>query len=152
MRWSIRTRLLAIVLPLAAATLALSAARITDHVANRQDIAGFRDSAFRSIYAERYARHLHVLLKASPRHQPPIPKDEGAVDQPGRDVAPATGTGRISRRIRSWRSCRRKIVIGVMFGERFGVPVKSKILQRKWKSSKPFWMLMMVGSNTARLA
>ena len=65
MRLSIRTTMLAIVLPLAVVTLSISAARIGDLVAMRHDVAGFRDSVFRSIYAERYARHLHALLKAS---------------------------------------------------------------------------------------
>ncbi len=68
MRMSIRTTMLAIVLPLAAVTLAMSAARIADFVAIRQDIAGLRDSAFRSIYVERYAHNLHSLLKASFDH------------------------------------------------------------------------------------
>lgn len=68
MRWSIRTTMLAIVLPLAVAALSMSAARVADIVALRHDIAGFRDSVFRSIYAERYARHLQALLKVSFDH------------------------------------------------------------------------------------
>jgi diguanylate cyclase (GGDEF)-like protein len=60
--------MMAIVLPLTVVTIALSAAQIADLVSVRQDIATFRDSAFRSIYAERYVRHLHLLLKASSDH------------------------------------------------------------------------------------
>lgn len=68
MRWSLRKTLLAIVLPLTVTTLAMSAARIADLVTARQDISAFRDSAFRSIYAERYARYLQDLLKVSFDH------------------------------------------------------------------------------------
>ncbi|MBW2421019.1 MAG: EAL domain-containing protein [Deltaproteobacteria bacterium] len=68
MRRSIRTTMLAIVLPLAVVTLSVSAARVADLLAIRQDVAGFRDSAFRSIYAERYVRNLHVLVRASFDH------------------------------------------------------------------------------------
>ena len=56
------------VLPLAVVTLSMSAARVADLLAIRHDVAGFRDSAFRSIYAERYARNLHSLLKVSFDH------------------------------------------------------------------------------------
>jgi diguanylate cyclase (GGDEF)-like protein len=65
MRWSLRKSLLAIVLPLTLTTLVLSAVRIADLLTVRDDIAAFRDSAFRSIYAERYARYLQELLKVS---------------------------------------------------------------------------------------
>jgi len=65
MRWSLRSTLLAVVLPLTLATLAMSAARVADLVTMREDIAGLRDSAFRSIYSERYTRHLQALLKES---------------------------------------------------------------------------------------
>jgi diguanylate cyclase (GGDEF)-like protein len=60
--------MLAIVLPLAVVTFSISAARVADHLAIRRDVAGLRDSAFRSIYAERYARNLHSLLKVSFDH------------------------------------------------------------------------------------
>ena len=65
MHWSVRNTMLAIVLPLTIAILAMSAAQIADLVAVRKDIEGFRDSAFRSIYAERYASSVQVLLKVS---------------------------------------------------------------------------------------
>ena len=65
MHWSVRNTMLAIVLPLTIAILAMSAAQIADLVAVRKDIEGFRDSAFRSIYSERYASSVQVLLKVS---------------------------------------------------------------------------------------
>jgi hypothetical protein len=68
MRWSLRSTLLAIVLPLTIATLSMSAARVADLVTMREDIAGLRDSAFRSIYSERYTRYLQALLKESFDH------------------------------------------------------------------------------------
>jgi diguanylate cyclase (GGDEF)-like protein len=60
--------MLAVVLPLTVATLSLSAARLADLVAIRQDIAEFRDSAFRAIYAARYARYMQGLLEVSYNH------------------------------------------------------------------------------------
>jgi len=68
MRWSLRSTLLVIVLPLTLATLSLSASRISDLIVHQDDIAELRASAFRSIYAERYARYLQMLLKESYDH------------------------------------------------------------------------------------
>ena len=68
MRWSLRITMLAIVLPLAVVTLSMSTAYVADLLAIRSDVAGFRDSAFRSIYTERYARYLNSLLKESSDH------------------------------------------------------------------------------------
>ncbi len=68
MRWSLRNTLLAILLPLTLATVSMSAARIADLITLQRDIEGLRSSAFRSIYAERYARYLQALLKESFDH------------------------------------------------------------------------------------
>ena len=78
MRRSLRTTLLAIILPLAAATVVMSAVAIADLMAVRRDLRSFREAAFRTIHVERFARHLQILVKESFDH---VSGESGALDR-----------------------------------------------------------------------
>jgi len=65
MRWSVRSTLLAVVMPLTIGTVTLATVQVADLVAARREIAELRDSAFRLLLVERYARSIQVLLQVS---------------------------------------------------------------------------------------
>lgn len=62
---SLRGQMLALMLPLAVATLGLGVAVSADLLAIREEVTILRAAAYRSIEAERFARQLQVLLKES---------------------------------------------------------------------------------------
>ncbi|MGI9591458.1 MAG: hypothetical protein ACR2P8_08820, partial [Myxococcota bacterium] len=87
MRLSIRTHMLAIVLPLSLVTLALSAVLVTDLIGVRQEISAFHDGVLRSVHAQRYVRQLHGLLGAATAELSEASPDDGAIDSARAELA-----------------------------------------------------------------